>query len=72
MAKWQKMKHCKKKIEMFLKKMTEMQFESFVLQLFVVAYTSIEHQEYIAKNIKNVIICDTLAYYWVCTTIKNT
>ena len=48
---------------MFLKKMTEMQFESFVLQLFVVAYTLIEHQEYIAKNIKNVIICDTLAYY---------
>ena len=39
-----------------------MQFESFVLQLFV-AYTLIEHQEYIAKNIKNVIICDTLAYY---------
>ena len=53
------------------KQLTEMQFESFVLQLFV-AYTLIEHQEYIAKNIKNVIICDTLAYYWICTTIKNT
>ena len=44
-----------------------------MLQLFV-AYTLIEHQEQVIKNImkkwKKMII-DTLVYYWMCTTIKN-
>ena len=38
----------------------------------VAACTSIEHQELIVQNVlKNVMISPTLAYYWMCTTIKK-
>ena len=37
------------------------------------AYTLIEHQEQAVKNmVKDVMMSDTLVYYWMCRTIKKT